>query len=257
MHSVKRLTIIAVLAVSLSALSFASNAQVFISEGFESFVPGTNSFSLGSGWSATTAAWTVQNTPGLAASGNQYLNAPSRIGFRRFVWFDSHPAFLARTPGNDVIVSSIHMFVPASVTQSTFGGIFVFDAAGKSVGVLGIDMLTGQSLSNATGGVSNIAAIAGGYNDLTLRTNFASGIVQYLVNGALVGTRTMSVGNLASGFGDLDMYNNGDVATQSVAFRFDDYKVEAIAAVPEPGAYATLAGIALTGVGIVLRRRRA
>ncbi len=67
----------------------------------------------------------------------------------------------------------------------------------------------------------------------------------------------MSVGNLASGFGDLDIYNNGHVATQPVAFRFDDYKVEAIAAVSEPGAYATLAGIALPGVSIVLRRRRA
>ncbi len=66
------------------------------------------------------------------------------------------------------------MFVPAGVTQSTFGGIFVFDAAGNSVGVLGVDMITGQSLSNATGGVSNIAATAGGYNDLTLRMNFAS-----------------------------------------------------------------------------------
>ena len=231
----------------------AASAGVLIEQNFESLPPGTILRTV-PGWVGTTNSFRVDNQTGLAATGSHYLTAPSRTGVgdnKRFVWFDASAAFNARPAGENTVVGDVKMFVP-DVTESTYGGMFMYDQLGNSIGVVGLEMLSHMTLTSASTGVNNFAVNIGQYNDLGMSANFDSGLVTYRVNGKTVGSSHMSAGNLAAGFGDFDFYNNGFNATSSVPFRYDDYRV---ATVPEPGTYALLSvGFGL--LGLVARRRQ-
>ena len=219
------------------AFAFPVSAQVLVQEGFESYRPETTLPGIGPLWHATTVTFKVGNQAGFAASGDQYLSAPSRTGTgdrQRFGWFDASGAFNARDAGSDLIVATVKMFIPVA-TESTFGGMALFDQVGGNwMAVIGVEMIGGMTLTDATIGVNNVAVKFGEYNDIELLANFAVGNIDYFFNGTEIGSKQMAAASRAAGLGDFDFYNNGFNATTSVAFRYDDYKVQAV---PEPSTY--------------------
>lgn len=237
------------------AISVPVSAQVLIQEGFESAAPGTNLFGLGPDWIATTGAFKVDNQPGLAATGDQYLVAPSLAGagaHQRYGWFDASAGFNARNAGADTIIATVKMFIP-KVIDSTYGGMTLYDQLGNSMAVIGVDMAAGKTLTNATMSVNDVAVNLGAYNDIELLADFASGQIDYRFNGMKVGSIQMSASSLAAGLGDFDFYNNGFNAASSVAFRYDDYEVQAVAApIPEPSTFAL---VALGTAALLVRRK--
>ena len=52
------------------------------------------------------------------------------------------------------------MFIP-DVRSSTYGGMIMFDQMGNPVAVIGVDMLFGRKLTDATSGVDDIAVRLG------------------------------------------------------------------------------------------------
>ena len=114
------------------------------------------------------------------------------------------------------------------VVDNTYGALFLYDQSGAPIGVLGVDMTSGMSLSSATQEVHNIAANLDGYNYLELVTDFASGSIQYVFDGVNVGSGVMTASNLANGFGQAAMYENGINGKVSVGFRYDDYQVRTV-----------------------------
>lgn len=235
------------------AIANAAGATVLIQEDFESLSAGTI-LRFEPGWVGTTNTFRVADQPGLAASGSHYLIAPSLTGAgerKRFVWFDASNAFNTRPVGENTVVGDVKMFVP-DVTESTYGGMFMFDQGGNYIGVIGLDMLSHKTLTSANTDINNIDVNINQYNDFQMLANFDSGLVTYRVNGTTVGSSMMSAQNLSAGFGDFDFYNNGFNATVSVPFRYDDYKVSVV---PDPETYALLTvGFGL--LGSVARRRR-
>ena len=73
------------------------------------------------------------------------------------------------------------MFIP-NATSSTYGGMIMYDQLGSPVAVIGVDMLFGKTLTDATSGVNNIAVRLGQYNDIGPRT-YDTGLVTYRFNG--------------------------------------------------------------------------
>ena len=224
-------------------------------ENFEAQPTGTKIGDFGPGWNSITALFTAGNQAGLAANGSGYLDAPSRTGAgdrQRYAWLDVSSAFNARGAGNDLIVETVKMFIP-EVTSSTYGGMVMFDQFGDVVATIGVDMLTGRTLTDATTGVSNVQALLGQYNDIELLADYGTGVVDYFFNGSQIGSTQMSASSRFTGLGDFDFYNNGFNATTSVAFRYDDYAVQAI---PEP-ATVTLLGLGLAGLAALRRHKGA
>ncbi len=231
------------------------HATILIDESFESQPAGTRLIDFGPDWFGTTGTFKVGNTLGLAATGNQYLEAPSRAGagsLVRYGWFDASAGFNSRPSGENILLESVAMFIP-NVTESTYGGMVMFDQLGDTVAVIGVDMLTGMTLTSATADVNNVAVNLGQYNNIQLVADYASGLVRYLFNGSLIGSTQMSAASLSAGLGDFDFYNNGFNATSSVAFRYDDYVIRSV---PEPATGALMVW-GLAGLCAVYRRRSA
>jgi hypothetical protein len=240
----------------LALASTASVGEVLVFEDFDHRAADDRlAFEFGPEWTATTGFFKVGTTPGLASSGSGYLEAPSLSGAgerQRYGWFDASTAFNHLAAGNDVLVETVRMFVP-DVTESTYGGMRMFDQLGNSVATIGVDMLTHRTLTSATSDVGNVDVLLDAYNDLAFIADYGSGRVDYRFNGTLIGTSFMTAASMAAGFSDFDFYNNGFNAAAPVAFRYDDYRIEAV---PEPE---TLALMALGLVGVAartLRKRR-
>jgi PEP-CTERM motif len=227
-------------------------AGVLVQENFESYAPGTRLFDI-PGWITNTFSYTVGNQPGFAANGSQYLNAPSRIGTGanvRIGYTDASSAFNAGLPFGKMVIASVNMFVP-NVTESTYGGMEIYDQFGQLLAIIGVDMLVHKTLTSATSNVNDIAVNLNDYNSLEFDADFATGLIDFLVNGTNIGSTQMNASNLSAGFGDFDFYSNGFDAATSVAFRYDDYLVRAV---PEPVTL-SLFGAGLFGA-IALRRRK-
>lgn len=65
-------------------------------------------------------------------------------------------AFSSRNAGFDTIVATVKLFGP-DVRESTHGGMELIDQLGSPVAVIGVDMLLGTTLTDASGNVANIA----------------------------------------------------------------------------------------------------
>jgi len=196
----------------------------------------------------------VGNQPGFAAGGSQYLNAPSRIGLGanvRIGYTDASAAYNARPSGENIVVASVQMFVP-NVSESTYGGMEIYDQFGQLLAIIGVDMLAHTTLTSATSNVNDIAVNLNQYNDFGFEANFNTGLVEFLVNGTNIGSSQMGASSLTAGFGDFDFYSNGFNAATSVAFRYDNYLVKTV---PEP-ITGSLVGFGLAGLVAFHRRRK-
>lgn len=223
----------------------SANAQVLLSENFESFTPGN--LDTQNGWITLTgagSAYNVVNGAGLGASKGVVFTEGSAGG--NFAWKDLIPAYDSVVSSNKIVRARTDIFVGATTGVLGRGGLRAYTGLGGTL-VAGGYFRSDGNLYNGAGTVvlgSNTAWM-NTWVSLEVRMNYNTATYTVLVNGVQAGAAQALVGTTLE---DVDFYNSNSVGAADIAY--DNMKIEAV---PEPGSILAL------GLGAValLRRRKA
>lgn len=258
----------------LLAAAGAANAQLLYNAGgFEAprFTAGNIDLQDAGAWTVDPAGHTdhvVVSGPTLGATpfGGQMVRLNANAAGARFSWADVTAGVAGRTAGNDFIYTSTKIFMPlaADLPANANGvfGLLAFNAAagnlggvrvrlsdGAIIGTLDPDGPGASAFNNYTFGPAAVLS-RGAWHEIAFGINIVNRALTIVIDGAVFFTGTTSQ-TAALTLTDVD-YISSISGTVAGSVLVDDYSVEAIAAIPTPGAAALLG---LGGLAAARRRR--
>jgi len=231
-----------------------------------------------------SAATAVFNDPAGAHSGNQYLRINAGNAAFNIATSSSKVAQIYRddtvapTPSNPVLKVGVWVYQEGAgyANRTTGSGLYVWNASFTEIiaqitmqsngvyGIFGAAQFNGTSFTTPPS-VGLSGAVSDTWTHLEIQLDYTTNTIAWLINGidqtSIVTGAGVSNSFLSTdGYGESDLFTAkfsstaaGATTTGGNAWRFDDWSVDANAAVPAP------ASLALVGLGglVAARRRRA